>query len=98
MRLLVRLVLRGKALGGVLDGLLLWRLLGSVSGGIGGGGRRITLGVRVPTLIHGRVFAIPIFERDQYVHVQMCDKLSGWDREWRRKLIRKVKYWQDILP
>ena len=89
------LVLRGKALGSVLSGLLLLLLLllllGSVSGGVGWGGRRVTLGVRVSAFIHCRVFAIPIFERDQYAHVQMCEELGGGTRVWRGKLLREFK-------
>jgi len=90
----VRLMLRGKALGRSLDllvWLLLWRLLGIGSGGIGRGGRRITLGVGVAALVHYRVFAIPIFERDQYVHVQLCEKLGGGTRVWGRKLLWEVE-------
>jgi len=87
----VGLVLRRKALGrslNLLVGLLLWRLLlGGCSGGTGRGGRRVTLGVWVAALVHYRVLAIPIFERDQYVHVQMCEKLGGGTRVWGRKLL-----------
>ena len=97
----MRLMLRGKTLGGVLDWLirlLLWRLLGVGAGGAGGGGRRITLGVRIAALIHCRVFAIPIFEGDQYVHVQLREKLGGQTRVWGREMFREVKQLQDIVP
>ena len=53
--------------------------------------------MRVSALIHYRVFAIPIFERDQYGHVQMSEKLGGRTRVWRRKLLRKVEEWQDVV-
>jgi len=90
----VRLMLRGKALGRSLDllvGLLLRLLLGSGPGGTGRGGRRVTLGVRVAALVHYRVLAIPIFERDQYVHIEMCKKLGGGSRVWGRKLFWEVE-------
>ena len=87
----MRLMLRRKALRSVLDGLLLGLLLGICPGGIGLGGRRVTLGVRVATLIHYSVFAIPIFEQDQHVHVQMRKKLGGRTRVRRRKLLGKVE-------
>ena len=88
-RLVVRLVLRRKTLRrslNLLVGLLLWLLvlLGSGSGGRGRGGRRVTLGVRVAALVHYRVFAIPIFERDQYIHVQVREELGGGTRVWGR--------------
>ena len=88
------LMLRGKTLGGSLNllvGLLLWRLLGGCSGGTGRGGRRVTLGVGITALVHYRVLAIPIFERDQYVHVQMCEKLGGGTRVWGRELLWEVE-------
>ena len=102
-RLVVGLVLGGKTLGRSLDllvRLLLWLLLlllwllllwllllGGGRGGTGRGGRRVTLGVGVAALVHYRVLAIPIFERDQYAHVQMCKKLGGGTRVWGWKLL-----------
>jgi len=89
-----------KTLGSVLDllaRLLLWRLLGSGSGGIGRGGRKITLGMRA-ALTHDGIFAIPLFERDQDVHVQLREELGSWTRVWGRKLFRQVKQLRDIVP
>ena len=45
----------------------------------------------VATFIHCRVFAIPIFERNQYIHVQLCEKLGGRTRVWGRELLWEVK-------
>ena len=96
------LMLRGKTLGSVLDLLvrllLLWLLLGIGSGGTGWGGGRVTLGMRVATLIHSRVFAIPFLEGDQHVHVQLREKLGGQTRVWGRELFREVKQLGDIVP
>ena len=81
-------------LGDVLDllvGLLLRWLLGSGSSGVGWGRRGITLGMRIGAPIYHRVFAIPLFERDQYAHVQMSEKVGGRSRVWGRKVLRKVK-------
>lgn len=100
----MRLVLRGEALRGGLDRLarllwlLLWLLLGSGTGGTGRGGRRVTLSVRVVALVQYSVFAVPIFERDQYIHIQMGEKLGGGARVWGRKLFREVKQLQDVVP
>ena len=95
MRLLVRLVLGEKTLGGGLDLLagllLLWLLLGSVSGSAGRGGRTVTLGVRVAAFVHYGVFAIPVFEWDQYIHVQLCEELGRGARIWGRELFGEVK-------
>jgi hypothetical protein len=94
VRLLVRLVLGEKSLGGGLDllaRLLLWWLLGSVSGSAGRGGGTVTLGVRVAAFVHYGVFAIPIFERDQYIHVQLCEELGSGARIWGRELFGEVK-------
>jgi len=93
-------MLRGKTLGSVLDllaRLLLWRLLGSGSGGIGRGGRRVTSGMRA-ALTHDGIFAIPVFECDQDVHVQLREELGGRTRVWGRKLFRKVKQLRDVVP
>lgn len=100
-RLLVRLVLRGMTLGSGLDwlvGLLLWLLLGSGTGCAGRGGRGVTLGVRVTALVHYGVFAIPILERDQYIHIQMREELSGGTGVWGRELFREVEKMQDVVP
>lgn len=81
------LMLGGNALGGGLDllvGLLLWRLLGSGTCSAGRGGRRVTLGLGVVGFAHQRVLAIPIFERDQYIQVQVREILGGWARVWGR--------------
>ena len=97
----MRLMLRVKTLGSVLDllaRLLLWRLLGSGPGGTGRGGRGKTLGMRVAALIHDGVFAIPIFERDEHVHIQLREELGGRTRVRGRKLFREVKQLQDIVP
>ena len=91
--LLVWLVLGGKTLGsglGLLVRLLLWLLL--LRGGCTGrGGRGITLGVRVPAFVHRGVLAIPVFERDQYVHVQMGEELGSGAGVWGRELFGEVK-------
>lgn len=101
VRLLVRLMLRGDALGRVLDllvGLLLWRLLGSGTSGTGRGGREVTLGVLVVALVHNRVFAIPFLKRNQHAHIQLREELGGWTRVRGRELLREVKQLQEIVP
>ena len=54
--------------------------------------------MRVSALVHYRVFAVPVFERDQHVHIQMREELGGRTRVWGRELFREVKQLQDIVP